>query len=467
MQRDDLHRRGPVTDLLRQRLSAAVGAAALLWLGAVGGVGCHAAVDSRSDSGDGGDVQRRRDAGDSSDDGWTRLLGTPSAEHLRDLAVDSRGNVYLAGMTRGELRPGGPHHRGGSDAFLAKYDSDGRRRWIRLLGTAGDETAWSVTAGADGAVYLAGTTTSSLAERPYHGGKKDGFLAAYEPNGRRRWVRLLGTPNKDLVNATAAGASGGLYLVGSMGPGEHDSTHRGGQDAFVAAYDATGRRRWLRLLGTAGNDWAVDLDVSDSGRIYAVGRVDEALEGTTFRGGSFDAFLAALDSDGSRRWVRLLGTSGWDDAQSIAVGGDGAVYVGGWTQRDFGGHSFGGGWSDAFLTKFDATGRRTWVRLLGGEGKDVARCVVADRSGRIYLAGHTSDALGRRSAADHSEAFVGVYTSDGELLRTRLWGGSGGELVSAIALAGGGELYLAGLVDASVDGHSYHGGSFDGFITRF
>ena len=453
-------------------LRPTVEAVAALWIGLAVSVGCDGSFGSPHEhvgdvTGQKSDTTATPDVGEDAHEGWTRLLGSAASDHVRDVVADAKGNVYLAGSTRGDMKAGGTSHQGGSDAFVAKYDADGKHLWTRLLGGDADEEAWSVAVHHKGRLYLAGSTTGPFGEETFHGGKKDGFVAAFRPDGDLRWLRLLGTTKKDLINRVIPSAEGGLFLAGSIGKSREHPDHNGGQDAFVAKYGPDGEKKWGRLIGTAGNDWAVDVARGPSRHIYVVGRVDEALPGTDFRGGSFDGFLASYRPDGRRRWVRTFGTPGWDDAQGVATDSRGYVYVTGWTRRKFEAQAYRGGWSDAFLVKFDAKGQRRWARLLGGPSKDVARCVVTDESDRIHVAGHTTEAFGgSRRDIGWAEAFVGSFSPDGESLRMRHWGGPGGELVSGLAVPDANRMFLAGLIDETVGEQTYHGGSFDGFVAR-
>ena len=55
---------------------------------------------------------------------WTTLLGTSSDDFAYSVATDDSGNIYVVGITNGNLN--GNVNAGGSDIFLTKYDSSGR-----------------------------------------------------------------------------------------------------------------------------------------------------------------------------------------------------------------------------------------------------------------------------------------------------------------------------------------------------
>lgn len=98
----------------------------------------------------------------------------------------------------------------------------------------------------------------------------------------------------------------------------------------------------------------------------------------------------------------LLGGSEWEHARDVYVDDSGFVYVVGGTRsgdfpttknalqakHDKSGNKVGsGGYCDAFVSKFDASGKLIWSTLLGGPNYDRAYAVEVDREGYVYVAG--------------------------------------------------------------------------------
>jgi hypothetical protein len=62
---------------------------------------------------------------------WTRLLGVGSSILGNSLATDRASNVYLSGAASVALE--GNTYAGTGDVFIAKYDLNGDRLWIREM----------------------------------------------------------------------------------------------------------------------------------------------------------------------------------------------------------------------------------------------------------------------------------------------------------------------------------------------
>jgi hypothetical protein len=111
-------------------------------------------------------------------------------------------------------------------------------------------------------------------------------------------------------------------------------------------------------------------------------------------GGVTDAFVTKFNASGSLAYSTYLGGSGLDSGAGIAVDGAGNAYVTGPTYstdfplaNPFQG-TLGGGGSDAFVTKFNASGSAlVYSTYLGGSGLDSGRVIAVDGAGNAYVAG--------------------------------------------------------------------------------
>ena len=103
---------------------------------------------------------------------WTKLLGTSSNDSATSVDTAFDGSVYVAGFTYGDLD--GQTGSGYGDAFLSKYYEDGSKAWTRLLGTPSFEHLSSASTAADGSVYILGTTAGNLDGQP-----NDGYFTTF------------------------------------------------------------------------------------------------------------------------------------------------------------------------------------------------------------------------------------------------------------------------------------------------
>lgn len=58
---------------------------------------------------------------------WLRLFSTTKSEFGRDVWVDISGDIYITGITSGDLDE--ETNAGNDDVFLVKYDKSGEKLW--------------------------------------------------------------------------------------------------------------------------------------------------------------------------------------------------------------------------------------------------------------------------------------------------------------------------------------------------
>ena len=209
-------------------------------------------------------------------------------------------------------------------------------------------------------------------------------------------------------------------------------------DVALIALVLLQERTWGGLAADEAQDVAVALD----GSLYVTGTT------FSFGVGGQDAFLLKYAPDGTLLWQRTYGTtpspinSGQESGAGVAAAPDGSVYVTG---------QFTGG--NIFLLKFDPDGNLTWQRTWGDNGVGPAGVVVAsDHS--IYVAGVT-----HLSGEGQADALLVKFTTDGNVVWARSWGGPFRDAASGVAIGADGAIYIAG------DTNSFSGE--DAFLVKF
>ena len=79
--------------------------------------------------------------------------------------MDSAGDIYLTGRTQGSAGTAGLDgntHNGSYDIFLAKYDSAGTKKWTKLLGTSGPDSGGDLVVDSSDNIYISGLTYGDL-----------------------------------------------------------------------------------------------------------------------------------------------------------------------------------------------------------------------------------------------------------------------------------------------------------------
>ena len=301
---------------------------------------------------------------------WSTYLGGADNEDAYALAVGGSGSVYVTGSTTSPdfpVTPGAFDETCGTDGtcnwngisnhddvFVTEISPDGHSlEWSTFLGAEDLDRPRTIIVDAAGFPVVAGITSSTefpatpgVFQSTFRGGRSDAFIAKLRPDGSTlAWATFLGGSGSDdgFVTLDAAGAiaiCGGTYSSDfPVTPGAYQTTLGGDMDAFVGKMSPDGRTLvWATYLGGIGED-SCDAVSDGSGTIHLTGYTNSSdfpvtpdAYNSSYNGGVDDAFVAQLDSTGSRlAYATYLGGSGEDGADLSVLDADGDVYVSGRT----------------------------------------------------------------------------------------------------------------------------------------
>ncbi|HYL35534.1 MAG TPA: SBBP repeat-containing protein [Bryobacteraceae bacterium] len=291
-------------------------------------------------------------------------------------------------------------------------------------------------------------------------------------NAPRRWRTNVSNYGEVRVKGLYPGID--LVYHGAAGTVEYDFVLHPGSDP---------NRIELQLNGTptmrvdaAGNlvlatqvRWNAPLVYQEAGgqRVRVDGRF--ALIGrhrVRFHVGEYDR-SRDLVIDPTLSYSSFVGGSGDDTARGIATDPQGNVYLAGLTrstnlpivaaafQASATGHT------DAFVAKFSAAGKLTYMTYLGGAQIDVSTSIAVDASGNAYVTGMTQSTDFPVTSGSYQKAFAGggggtaceqagdgfitkLSPSGSQLVYSTYIGGSLDDLASSIAVDSAGNAYITG-----------------------
>jgi len=249
-----------------------------------------------------------------------------------------------------------------------------------------------------------------------------------------------------------------------------------GEVAFeVASYDTTRPLIidpvlvYSTYLGGSGDDFGFGIAVDAAGNAYVTGftwssdfpvlNAIQPLHG----GGSTDAFVTKLDTNGQLVWSTYMGGSALDYGYRITVDSSGNAYVAGESySTDFPTtpnvvQPANAGWSDAFITKLDTNGLLVWSTYLGGSSGDLSGAIAVDGSGDVYVTGQTYSTnfptLNPVQAAHGGGVYDGfaakLDATGQQLIWSTYLGGNGPDGGSRIAVDASANAYVTGYTRSS------------------
>ncbi|TFG86029.1 MAG: hypothetical protein E4H18_04760, partial [Hyphomicrobiales bacterium] len=380
-----------------------------------------------------------------------------------------------------------PANDGGFDYYTIKLDraNAGVETWTARYNDDDNEPDYATAVAVDSSNRVIVSGYASL----YGGGAgntNDVYTLGYPAGGGApNWAdQYNGPAGNDDRSAAVATAVDGSDNVAVVGYGQNASLN---DDIYVLKYNAAGVRQWAATPYDGGGlDQPAAVAFAPNGDIFVTGK--------TWRNGAFDYFVAryngttgALAWGGTPRFYDGVG-NGDDYATSLAVDGDGNVYVtgysvgagangnivtlrydgatgdvmAGWPQvYDGGGYdtgvavavdphnddavvagtSFrGAGNNDIVVVRYGADGSALWAKDLDWAASDEAAVAMAiDRSGVVCVTGSTDSGSGDNILAimfDHQGLTVGASVFNGAA--------NGMDFPAAVAFNTYGEAFIAG-----------------------
>ena len=388
---------------------------------------------------------------------WISGLGGSSRDEGGSIAIDNKGNIFLAGYfgSTADFDPSSGTTNltaaGSYDIFLSKYNTLGGIIWAKRMGGIYADQAKSITIDGSANIYITGFISG---DADFNGdgttdistqGSSDIFLAKFDSSGTLSWAKAIGGSGSDYGQDIAVDGNGNIYITGYFSSamdidpssGTTTLTSSGGSDAFVAVYTNDGAFVRGFSTGSSEDDYAYSLDLDASNNVHITGNYSGTVDFDPSSGtsnltssGEYDIFVQKLSSAGAFIWAKSFGGSVSDYGQGIDVGAGGNVIITGYFSgtADFDPGSgttnlTSGGNDDMFFVKLNSSGELTFAKPLGGTGTDRATAVAVDGLGAIHLAGAYSGTVDfdpgsgstNLTSGGDTDIFLGKYSSSGAL----------------------------------------------------
>ncbi|MBK9318672.1 MAG: SBBP repeat-containing protein [Bacteroidetes bacterium] len=284
---------------------------------------------------------------------------------------------------------------GNADMYLAKFDASNQLVWAKKRGISQDEYCNDAAIDSAGNIYSVGLWNTDV------------YVYKSNPMGDTVWTRrIAATQFYSSAYSVATDAAGNVYVTGlhyglTLFPGT-----LGGSDVFVLKYNTNGTLLWSRTFGGTSSETGTGIAVDGSGNVYTIGNfrglVDfnpsTAAVDTFFltSNGSSDIFITKFDSSGTFRWAVHAGGLASDLARDIVTDALGNIYVSSVfvNMATYGSTvltAVSSVSSDVAISKLDSNGNFIWTQQIGGTGTESSSGLDIDASGTLYLSGYFTD----------------------------------------------------------------------------
>jgi hypothetical protein len=348
--------------------------------------------------------------------------------HADEASVDASGRTYFAGSICEATLPvtsGAAQStlRGPCDGFIAVLGADKRLLMATYIGGSQRERIASIAVDSAGNIYVAGDTTSpdfpatagaydvtcgttgncASVVNGQETGRNDAFAAKFSPSGALVYATFLGGSDTDLGTSIAVDSAGRAHVggytrstdfpvtAGAVDPSGGGSIYDdafyvklspGGDALTYGTYISGSRGEHVSAIALDASGAAFVAGTTESWDLPAVSAAQPALSGER------DGFIMKIAPTNALQFLTYFGGSALDTLNSVSVSGS-FIYFGGATcSADIPGAP----------PRSGATCSASYVARMPGSGASIDRAatlegstisaVAADSVGRAYVAGN-------------------------------------------------------------------------------
>ena len=229
---------------------------------------------------------------------WATYIGGANMDNGMGITIDPNDNIFIVGQSNSPNFPllnAGTFFQGtlGSfDVFIMKFTNAGTLLWSTFYGGSNGTFPTAIKSDKNGAIYVAGNTSSANLPVQSGGGYFDGtltggtdaYILKFDNAGNRLWATYYGGnsdefPDKDNI---APDDCGGVYMslntmssncttVNPGCSGYFDGSFGGSMDCMVLHFTNTTVLHWATHIGAAQIDGRGSVEVDDNSNLFMVG----------------------------------------------------------------------------------------------------------------------------------------------------------------------------------------------------
>ncbi|MFI5203453.1 MAG: SBBP repeat-containing protein, partial [Flavobacteriales bacterium] len=366
---------------------------------------------------------------------WAKQFGGPSLDEVRDIKIDTAGNLYVTGIffQTVDFDPGpgtiNLTSAGGADGFILKLNSNGDLIFAKQLSGAQEQHPYHIELGSNQTLFITGNFWNVTDFDPGPGTynlssvslSSDLFALHLDANGNFIWAFKIGGPGGDYSYDLEFDNNGDVYLAGVFydnvdfdpGPGTFAmmATQMGsGNSAYLAKYDSLGNFIWARDVDATWGSSSSEIEVDVSGNVLVIGSFGGVIDldpgiavqdytsvgwpGNVNR----DVFILKLTSSGSYLQSIVFTGGGMEDNVRAYLDTNDNIYLTGTytytldadpdTVSGFALNA--GSVYENYLIKLHSDGTFHWATELDGGLYNMAAALLPHPSGGFYWSGYFS-----------------------------------------------------------------------------
>ncbi len=410
---------------------------------------------------------------------WAKNFGGGWNDYGQKICIDSFGNKYITGYFSSDSTAFGSFilRADGFNMYVAKLDANGNVLWARCSKVKfGVGKGYGIATDINKNVFVVGSFEGDSIEfdgiKLSNEGSEDMFIVKYDSMGSVLWAKSAGRFSSDISNSVTIDGNGNAYVTGHFSSyivfGNDTLQNSGGYDVFIVKYDPLGNVIWATSAkNSTGNDDgnSIRFDVNNN-VFYLTGYYNGSSikfgNTPTLSGGT--VFIAKYDVSGNAIWAVTSINNVYNYGNGITVDNIGNILVVGTfdsPQLILGSKTLkNSSYGNFFVTKLDPSGTFLWAAAPDSSSPDnfsFGYDISVDQNGNSYITGNFAHStfkvdttiLNNAGTGGLFNLYIIKYSSLGNLIWARTYGGTLDEYGYGIAVSANGVLNVTGHFNSS------------------
>lgn len=403
--------------------------------------------------------------------------GDDQGDALVGVATDLQGNAIAAGFTTGAFS-GFSNPNGVSQDFVAKFDPAGTQLWLQQFGTANGDQLAGVAVDTQGNIAVAGVTEGAFPGFANANHLLEAVVEKLDSSGHQLWLQQFNLSSSTAVAGVAVDNQGNVLVCGQVSPSPYQASPfpyspMQPMNLFVEKLNgATGAEEWTQQFGNQNaTDSVSGIAVDGQGNPVLVGTSSGAFPGTMNppdMNPSLPFVLKLAAATGQTLWVQQSSNQVLPSGyfyNAVAVDGQGNVLADG-----------EGEGPQCLVFKINGTnGSPIWQQNFGGAQQCLAGGLALDTDGSIMAGGYAAGAFLPNFTAMTDDIFLAKFTSGGQAVSIQQFGtgkeieAEDSDVSSAVSVAADAQnnTFVGGMTTGVFPGISNANGAQEIFLAKF
>jgi Beta-propeller repeat. len=333
---------------------------------------------------------------------WAARIGGAGRDFVVDAAAAPNGDFAVAGIFNSismTIGASALFNSGETDAFVAKFNQNGTVAWAKKIGSQHLDEVSQVAVDSEGNVYVAGQVRDKFTNATIHA-----FLQKMDAAGTLIWEQKATIQGFGYLQSSALALDNAQHIYfsgtlnGTVNIGGAQLTCDTTTAAFIAKFSPAGM-----LMGTDLNPAMDKINGlrAHNGKLYACAEKVNWGIGWGWPLSDSKIHVLQLDENLNTLWHKTTGggspAQSLDIANGISVDNNGNAYVTGYFFSDtlhFAGEAHPNLFNvdyyypQIFVLKYAPNGDEVWVKTLGGIHSDMGTSILAIGDDKLCVGGH-------------------------------------------------------------------------------